>query len=111
MFGSQRTLPNSVGVLVLGICSIVFCCVCYGIIGLTCGIIALILAAKAKKMYEANPNDFTVSSFKNMNAGRICSMIGTILSAIILLIMLILFITVGSASYSGFSSFNDFNNY
>lgn len=63
MFGSQRTLPNSVGVLVLGICSIVFCW-CYGIVGLICGIIAMVLASKAKRLYEATPNDFTVASFK-----------------------------------------------
>ncbi len=107
-FPMQRTLPNSVGVLVLGICSIVFCCVCYGIIGLTCGIIALALASKAKRLYEASPNDYTEASFKNMNAGRICALIGMILSIVITISILAFF---GSAILSGAGAFGGFNNY
>ncbi|MCA6363542.1 MAG: hypothetical protein IM638_10930 [Bacteroidetes bacterium] len=81
MFNNQRQLPNSTGVLVLGICSIVGC-FCYGIPGLICGVIALILAVGARKVYEQSPDAYTVSSFKNLNAGRVCAIIGTIISAI-----------------------------
>jgi hypothetical protein len=83
----QQSLPNSVAVLVLGIVSIVMC-FCYGFIGLVCGIIALILASKAKQIYNANPERYTLGSFKNMNAGRVCALIGTILSAILVIFML-----------------------
>ena len=41
----KRNLPNGTAVLVLGILSIVTCC-CYGFIGLTFGIIAVVLANK-----------------------------------------------------------------
>lgn len=109
-FPMQRTLPNSVGILVLGICSIVFCW-CYGIIGLICGIIALVLATKAKRLYTENPTEFTESSYKNMNAGRICAIIGMILSGIYVLYVIFIFVTVGSAMMGGFGALNGFNNY
>ena len=51
---NQQALPNATGVLVLGILSIVFC-FCYGIIGITLGIIALIMGNKAIKLYLSAP--------------------------------------------------------
>ena len=78
---NQIPLPNSAAVLVLGILSIVLC-MCAGIVGLICGIIALVLANKANAIYQTNPNSFTLASFKNMKAGKICAIIGTILSAL-----------------------------
>jgi hypothetical protein len=87
-FPMQRQLPNSTGVLVLGICSIVGC-FCYGLPGLICGVIALILAAGARKLYRDTPDDFTDSSYKNMNAGRVCAIIGTILSALYVLLFIL----------------------
>ena len=79
--GGQVNLPNATGILVLGIVSIALCW-CYGIIGIASGIIALVMAGKAKALYEANPDAYTLSSFKNMKAGRICAIIGTILSTL-----------------------------
>ena len=46
----QQKLPNSTLILVFGIISIVTCC-CYGILGLIFGIIAVVLANKALKLY------------------------------------------------------------
>jgi hypothetical protein len=83
----QQPLPNSTAVLVLGIISIVGC-FCYGVVGIICGIIALILASKSKKLYEANPEAYTVGSYKNMNAGRICAIIGLILSVVYLALVI-----------------------
>jgi hypothetical protein len=40
-------LPNSTAVLVLGIVSIVMC-LCYGIVGLICSIVSLVLYSKDK---------------------------------------------------------------
>ncbi|MCU0435253.1 MAG: DUF4190 domain-containing protein [Bacteroidia bacterium] len=94
MFGGQRPLPNAVGVLVLGICSIVGC-FCYGIPGLICGVIALILAAGAKRKYQQSPDEFTETSYKNMNAGRVCAIIGTILSALYFLFFILILISPG----------------
>lgn len=95
-FKIQRQLPNSTTVLVLGIISIATCW-CWGVVGVTLGIIALVLSAKDKKLYKANPADFTESSYKNLNAGYICALIGTILSGLYLLFLLIYFFIIGAA--------------
>ena len=92
----QQALPNATAVLVLGIISIVTCW-CYGIIGVTLGVIALILAGKAKKLYDENPDLYTKSSFGNMKAGKICAIIGLCLSAIYLIYIIIIFAFYGAA--------------
>lgn len=81
-------LPNATGILVLGILSIVFCC-CYGLLGLIFALIAISLSKTALKEYEANPDRYTLSSVKNMKAGRICAIIGLIFSGIMLLMTII----------------------
>ncbi len=91
----QQQLPNSTAVLVLGIISIVGC-FCYGIIGLILGIIALVLAGKAKKIYDQNPAMFSEASFKNMKAGKICAIIGLCLSACYLIFFIVYIAIIGS---------------
>jgi M penetrans paralogue family 26 len=80
----QTPLPNATATLVLGICSIVTC-FCYGIIGLACGIIALAISQKSVKMYKDDPTAY--SGWQNLNAGRICAIIGIILSALYLIFL------------------------
>jgi uncharacterized membrane protein YjgN (DUF898 family) len=92
----QIPVPNSAAVLVLGILSIVFC-ICYGLIGLVLGIIALALASKATNLYKSNPSNYTTSSFNNLKAGKICAIIGVILSALMFLYMIIILVFVGTA--------------
>ena len=58
----QEILPNSIGALVLGIISIVTCW-CYGVIGLTLGIIGLVISNKGKRLYEENPENYTEGSY------------------------------------------------
>lgn len=94
-FGQQQQLPNSTAVLVLGIISIVGC-FCYGLAGLICGIIALVLAGNATKLYAANPSLYSPSSYNNMKAGKICAIIGTSLSAAYILFLIIYFVFVGA---------------
>ena len=50
----KRNLPNATAVLVLGIVSILSCC-CYGIVGIIFGAVALFLAQKDLKLYNAEP--------------------------------------------------------
>ncbi|MCX7863298.1 MAG: CCC motif membrane protein [Bacteroidales bacterium] len=100
----QIPLPNSTAVLVLGILSIALCW-CYGIIGITLGIIALVLANKAKKLYKENPDNYTLGSYKNMQAGYICAIIGLSLSGLYLLFIIIYFLIIGAALTTMFSSF------
>ncbi|WP_118949636.1 CCC motif membrane protein [Taibaiella helva] len=92
----RQELPNATAVLVLGIISIVGC-FCYGIIGTICGIIALVLGSKAKKLYQSNPDLYTPSSYKNMNAGRICGIVGLSLSALYILFLIVCLIIYGAS--------------
>lgn len=98
-FPQQRPLPNATIVLVLGILSIVFCCF-YGI-GIIMGIIALVLAAKDRKLYSAQMEEYSVSSFKNLNAGRICAIIGLIISSLYLILIII---TIAIFGFSGLTN-------
>lgn len=91
----QIPVPNATAVLVLGILSIVGC-FCYLIPGLIMGIIALVLATKGNNIYKINPNSFTVASYSNLKAGKVCAIIGVCLSSLALLFAIIYFILVGS---------------
>lgn len=97
-------LPNSTGVLVMGIISIALCW-CYGIVGITLGIISIVLANKSKKLYQADPNKYTLGSYKNLQAGYICAIIGLSLSALYLIFIIIYFLIIGAALSTAFSSF------
>ena len=92
-------LPNATVVLVLGIISIPGCC-CYGILGAICAIIALVLAKSATNLYVSDPGRYTESSYKNMNAGKICAWIGLILSIIYLIFIIWIFAVIGIAGLS-----------
>ena len=84
----QQEVPNAVAALVLGICSLVIC-----FFGPILGTIGLVMSGTGKKAYEANPGMYKESSYKNLKAGRICSIIGIILGALVWIyyICLILF--------------------
>jgi M penetrans paralogue family 26 len=83
-------LPDSTAVLVLGILSIIGS-FCYGIVGLILGIIALAMASRPERLYKQNPDKYSPSSISNLKAGKVCGIIGTALSGVIILIMLIVF--------------------
>jgi hypothetical protein len=91
---SQRPLPNASAVLALGIISIVGCC-CYGLPGLICAIVALILYGQDARLYTANPELYTPSSYSNLKAGRICAIIGLIPSILLVLLLIFIMITAG----------------
>ena len=95
----KQNLPNATAVLVLGIVSIIGCC-CYGLIGTICGIIALVLASKDSRRYAATPQLFTTSSYNNLKAGRICAIIGTIISILYLIAIIIIIAVMGFAALS-----------
>jgi hypothetical protein len=91
--GMKIPLPNSTAVLVLGILSIVICC----FFGVIMGIIALVLASKGKVLYDSNPMLYTESSYNNLKAGKICAIIGLILSALTTLYYFIAMVILGTA--------------
>lgn len=84
----KEQLPNSTIIIVLGILSILGSCCFAGLLGLIMGITAMILAKKAKKTYNENPEIY--DGLNNVNTGKILAIIGTILSLII--IALVVFI-------------------
>ncbi len=92
----QTPLPNAGAVLTLGIISIALCW-CYGIVSLTCGIIALVLANKSLILYKENPTIYTLSSYNNLKAGHVCSIIGLCLSGLMLLYVIVVFAFIGAA--------------
>lgn len=79
----------------LGILSIVFC-FCYGFVGVILGIIGLVLANKATQLYEQNPGVYNQSSYGNAKAGRITSIIGLVLSILVLVYFIFFFVMLGS---------------
>ena len=98
--GSQSALPNATAVLVLGILSILGC-FCYGIIGLILGIIAIVLASKDSKLYKINPDAYTPGSYSNIKAGKVCAIIGVILSSLYVVFALFIVAILGTAALSG----------
>ncbi len=94
-------LPNATASLVLGIISIVGA-LCYGLVGVICGIIGLVLANKDRKLYQSTPELYSSSSYSTLNAGRTCSIIGLIIGGLVLLIMIFYFIFFGALFMEAF---------
>ena len=90
-------LPNSTAVLVLGILSIVSCW-CFGLVGLIMGIIALVMAGKAKKDYTENFGRYSETSYKNLQAGKICAIIGTCLGGLALIYYIVYLLIIGTVA-------------
>ena len=99
----QPPLPNATAVLVLGIMSIPTC-FCFGIVGLVLSIIALVLASKDTMLYNANPTQYTLASYNNLKAGKVCSIIGLCFSSIYLFFV-ILGVLSGNSNFDYFSGF------
>jgi hypothetical protein len=98
--GMQLPLPNATAVLVMGILSIVTCCCFYGIISLILGIIALVLGNKDTRLYLSNAGMYTEGSYKNLRAGRVCAIIGLVLSAITVIACIVFIAMFGFAALS-----------
>jgi hypothetical protein len=94
VYQREVALPNSSVILVLGIISIIGCC-CYGIVGVICGIIAWVMANSAQKLYQENPEHYTKSSLQNVNAGKICGIIGIIASVLYAILIIWAIVTIG----------------
>ncbi|MFT3844095.1 MAG: CCC motif membrane protein [Lacibacter sp.] len=73
----QPPLPNATVSLVLGILSIVICG-----IGFVLGIIGVVMANKDMSLYANNPGVYSESSYNNTKTGRICSIIGIVVSSL-----------------------------
>jgi len=79
----------------LGILSIASLCCC-SFLGLILGIIGLVQGNQALALYQQSPGAYSEASYKNANAGKICSIIG--LSIIALSVVTVIAIWVFKAS-------------
>lgn len=104
---TKLPIPGAQGILLLGIFSLVttFCCGGIGIVGLVLGIIAVVMSTKAIETYERNPKAYTESSYKNVNAGRICGIIGIVINGVLIVFGIIYLILVGAGLTTFFSNF------
>ena len=83
----KMELPGATSSLVLGVLSISMC-YCWGLVGLVLAIIGLSSGTKAINLYTANPCVYTEGSLKNANSGKVCSIVGLILSILSLFMAL-----------------------
>ena len=104
-----NNLPNATAVLVLGIVSIPTC-FCYGIVGLACGIIALVLAKSDFALLKAHPEKYTQVSVKNLQAGKTCAIVGVSVSGVFLLFIIGYLIIWGTLITSILSNHQVFNH-
>lgn len=86
--GVPNEHPRGTTILVLGILSLVLC-------GLFTGIPAWVMGRKATREIESSPHP--VSNRGVVKAGYICGMIGTIISALLLVFYVIVIIGVASS--------------
>jgi hypothetical protein len=100
-------VPNSQGILILGIFSLVttVCCFGIGFVGLVLGIIAVVMSTKAIETYQQNPRVYTEGSFKNVNGGRICGIIGIVVNGVLIVFGIVYLIVVGAGLTALFSTF------
>jgi hypothetical protein len=87
-------LPNATLVLVMGILSIVICGA-----GLVLGIIGIVMANKDISLYNSSHHGtYSITSLNNIKTGRTCSIIGIILSGLIVLVYAIIIIAAVSSN-------------
>jgi len=88
-FNEQQPLPNATAVLVLGILSIVLC--------MPLGIVGLVLANSDTRRYKDNPGIYSSDSFSTLKAGKICSIIGVAIMALLLFFYVLIILLAISA--------------
>ena len=98
-WGGNQMTPNSTAVLVLGILSIVMCW-CYGLVSIVLGIVAIILANVGEREYKLNPQAYSISSYKNLKAGKTCAIIGLSLAGVYILCIILYIVLVGTLAFN-----------
>ncbi len=85
-----QSLPNANTVLILGIVSVIICWWhLISLIGIILAIITLVLAGKDLALYHSRPGVYSQASLNNIRAGRICAIIGLIISVIVFFIVML----------------------
>ncbi len=86
----DNKLPGDPAALILAIVSLLVlflgcCCGLFAILSLTLSIIGLVMAGKALSQFGLQTDHYAVASYKNMNTAKILSIVGIVLSALLLL--------------------------
>ncbi len=89
----KEQLPNANTALILGILSIVTS-VCYGIVGLTLGIIALVISKKDLQLIRDYPDKY--QGAQSLRAGRTCAIVGICIAGLVMLLFILYFVFVAS---------------
>jgi hypothetical protein len=85
-YDTRVPIPNGTAVFVLGICSVLFSCLCIGII---LGIIGLVLSREGRSLYKHAPDLY--EGYGLLNAGFILSIIGIVMGALSIVYYVIIF--------------------
>jgi M penetrans paralogue family 26 len=94
-----QPLPNASISLVMGILSIVICG-----IGVILGIIGIVMANKDLALYNNNPGVYSEASYNNTKTGRVCSIIGIILSSLVIIfyiLWIVFFLSIAASAGGG----------
>jgi hypothetical protein len=95
---SVQQLPNATIALVMGILSIVICG-----LGVVLGIIGIVMANKDMALFRNNPGVYSEASYNNAKTGRVCSIIGIVLSSLIVvfyILWIVFFISMAASAGS-----------
>ena len=98
-YDGHLPVPNSTEVLVLGILTVVFCW-CYGVISIILGIVTLVLASEGEKRFRQNPNMYSLSSYKNLRAGRTCAIVGLALAVVSIVAIILYLVWFGTMLFN-----------
>ena len=94
-------VPNNIGILVVGIVSLVLLtvlsCFGFGFFALIASIIGFVLAIKAQKEIEANPDMYSEKSMKNVKIGKILNLIAIIIGVLATVLGIIILVVGGLA--------------
>ena len=86
----QHEIPNASAVLILGIIALIISFF-NSLVGIVAGIVSLVMARNAERLYSDTPRLYTMSSYSNIRSGRTCAIIGIVIAILkIILIGIIL---------------------
>lgn len=101
-FGRLQELPGANTSMLLGIFGLVLSlCLGCGIVGFILSIIAFTKGKKGEDLFDANPMQYSESSYKQAKAGKVLGLIGLILGIIVIIIFIIFIVLFGIAGLTG----------
>lgn len=96
----NNKLPGDPSSLVLGIVSLVVllagcCCGLFTAVSLTLSIVGLVMANKSLREFALDPENYSVTTYKNVNTAKILNIIGIALSILVLVAQIAIVVVNG----------------